>query len=202
MYGMQIKQCFKEHLITKVKHTLATWPSNLVPKYLPLSKLQSSGKIQPGLFVYILFLAVFCYNRVELQQTVGLQSIYYLVLYRKSLPTSTLEKRKLRLTQNLYPMLIAALFIITKTGTNPNVCPLTGGCINEPQYIPTMLYHSTIKRNKLWTHTIIWIKALSWMKEPSLKRFHMAHFYCMTPSKRQNSDQNIDGWLPWFIWGI
>lgn len=97
MYGMQTKQCFKEHLITKVKHTLATCPSNLVPKYLPLSKLRSSSKIQPGSFVYILFLAAFCYNRVELQQTVGLQSIYSLVLYRKSLPTSALEKRKLRL---------------------------------------------------------------------------------------------------------
>lgn len=41
------------------------------------------------------------------------------------------------------------------------------------------------------------------LKEPSLKRLHMVHFYCMTPSKRQNSDQkNRLVVARVYMWGI
>lgn len=46
----------------------------------------------------------------------------------------------------------AALFIVTKMETNPNVCPSTGEHMNKPWYIPTMVHYSTIERSKLLTH--------------------------------------------------
>lgn len=142
-------------------------PSEGSANYSPRSRIQEWPKFsQVHLVLYCLCLlsatsasaptAFCCNSKVEqLQQRLSAyrgEKIYNLALDRKSLPTFALEKRKLRLTQKPVYKCLQQFYAF---GTNLNVCPSTGECINKLWYICTMVYYSTINRSKLSIRTVV-----------------------------------------------
>ena len=121
--------------------------------YSPQAK-SSNGSIWSDSFVFVLFTAAFCNSGVKyLQQRLYSLQIqkYYLALYRKSLPTSALEKRKFQLTQKpAYEwMFRTAPFIIMKKWNQPKCLSFNRLVDKRTMLIHTMVYWPIINRNKL-----------------------------------------------------
>ena len=125
---------------------------------------------------------------------------YYLALYRKSLPTSALEKRKFQLTQKpAYEwMFRTAPFIIMKKWNQPKCLSFNRLVDKRTMLIHTMVYWPIINRNKLLINTTIWMNLKDIKlseRSQSQKVIHTVQFYSMTSSKRQSYSDRTDQWL-------
>ena len=83
--------------------------------------------------------------------------------------------------RHVYPMLIAALFIIARTRKQPR-CPLADEWIKKLWYIHTMEYYSAIKKSAFESVLMRWMKLKSIIQiEVSLKEKHqysvLTHIY-------------------------
>ena len=78
-------------------------------------------------------------------------------------------------------MFIATLFTIAKTWKQPK-CPWTDEWIKKMQYIYTMEYYSTIKKNEIMPFTATWmdleIIILSEVSQTEKDKYRMISFIC------------------------